>query len=332
MRRNCKTNAGTGMETMRLLAAALVIASLSAGAARAQPVSIVTTPSGSYTNSATAAMAKIIGEKSKVRAVIQAQAMQGMIPVEAGTAEFGTANSFDTTFYVTGTGDYEGQGPHRNLRLVGSLLPYRVALHVRADSDVKTIADLKGKRVSGGFNAQKTIARITEALLANAGLSYRDTVEVLAPNVSRSAEDFSSGKVDVLFFALGSAAVKQAAATVGGVRVLPIDDSPQAIRRMEAVLPGAYLIDVTPAPSIDGVSAPMKVLTFDMVLGAHVSVPDQTVYEVTKALHQNKTGLAATFPPFSLFDPALMAKPVAGVEFHPGALRYYREAGLVPKS
>src|SRR6266511_359567 len=257
-KRHWENHKGTG--TMRRLPlACCVIAPLLIGAARAQPVSIVTTPSGSYTNSATAAMAKIIGEKSKVRAVIQAQAMQGMIPVEAGTAEFGTANSFDTTFYVSGTGDYEGQGPHNNLRLVGSLLPYRVALHVRADSDVKSIADLKGKRVSAGFNAQKTIARITEALLANAGLGYKDTVEVLAPNVTRSAEDFSAGKVDVLFFALGSAAVKQAAATVGGVRVLPIDDSPGALRRMEAVLPGAYLMDVAPAPSIDGVSKPMKV-------------------------------------------------------------------------
>ncbi len=316
---------------MRWMSACCVIAPLLVGAARAQPVSIVTTPSGTYTNSATAAMAKVISEKSKVRAVIQAQAMQGMIPVEAGTAEFGTSNSFDTTFYVTGTGDYEGQ-PHPNLRLVGSLLPYRVGLHVRADADIKTIADLKGKRVSAGFNAQKTIARITEALLANAGLGYKDTVEVLAPNVSRSADDFSSGKVDVLFFALGSAAVKQAAATVGGVRVLPIDDSPEAVKRMQAVLPGAYLVDVVPSPANEGVSQPMKVLTFDMVLGVHVSVPDEIVYEVTKALHQHKAELAATFPPFNLFEPDQMAKPVAGVAMHPGALRYYREAGLVPKS
>src|SRR5262245_9359899 len=154
---------------MKSLATALVLTPLLVGAAAAQTVSIVTTPSGSFTNSAGAAMAKVIGEKTKVRAILQAQAQAGMFPVEAGIAEFDMSNSFDTTFYVTGTAEYEGQGAHKNLRNVGSLLPYQVALHVRADSDIKSIADLKGKRVAAGFNAQKTIGRIIEAHLATAG-------------------------------------------------------------------------------------------------------------------------------------------------------------------
>jgi TRAP transporter TAXI family solute receptor len=207
-----------------------------------------------------------------------------------------------------------------------------VALHVRADSDIKSIADLKGKRVSAGFNAQKTIGRINAAHLATAGLTYKDVVEVLTPNVSRSAEDFSAGKTDVLFFALGSAAVKQAAATVGGLRVLPIDDTPQALGRMQELLPGSYSMVVQPAPGIDGVTKPTKVVAFDMVLSTHDKVAEGVVYEVTKVVHQNKDALAATFPPFRLFVPDKMAKPVKDVEFHLGALKYYREAGLVPKS
>lgn len=317
---------------MKSLGICLVMALLAIGSAAAQTVSIVTTPSGSYTNSAGAAMAKIIGEKTKVRAILQAQALQGMIPVAAGTAEFGMGNSFDTTFYVNGTGEYEGQGEHKNLRNVAALLPYQVALHVRADSDIKSIADLKGKRVSSGFNAQKTIGRIIAAHLATAGLSYQDVSGVLTPNVSRSAEDFSGGKTDVLFFALGSAAVKQASATVGGLRVLPIDDTPEAVKRMQAVLPGSYIMEVNPSPAFEGISKPTKVVAFDMVLSTNMAVPEDVVYEVTKALHQNKAALAATFPPFNLFVPDKMAKPVQDVEFHPGALKYYREIGLAPKS
>jgi TRAP transporter TAXI family solute receptor len=318
--------------TMKSLGICLVMALLATGSAAAQTVSIVTTPSGSFTNSAGAAMAKVVSEKTKLRAVLQAQALQAMISVAAGTAEFGMGNAFDTTFYVTGTGEYEGRGQHKNLRNVATLVPYQVALHVRTDSDIKSIADLKGKRVSSGFNAQKTIGRIIAAHLASAGLSYDDVVGVLTPNVSRSAEDFSAGKTDVLFFALGSAAVKQAAATVGGLRVLPIDDIPEALARMQTLLPGSYSLEVKPSPAFEGISKPTKVVAFDMVLSTHDQVPEQVVYEVTKAIHQNKEALAATFAPFKLFAPDKMAKPVQAVEFHPGALKYYREIGLVPKS
>ncbi len=317
---------------MKATAACCAAAMLLMSAAQAQTISIVTTPSGSFTNSAGAAMAKLISEKTKLRAVLQAQAQQGMIPVHAGTADFGMSNSFDTTFYATGTGEYEGQGAHKDLRNVASLLPYQVALHVRADSDIKSIADLKGKRVSAGFNAQKTIGRIIEAHLAAAGLSYKDVTGVLTPNVSRSAEDFIAGKTDVLFFALGSAAVKQASATVGGLRVLPIDESPQSLARMQAVLPGSYIREVKPSPAFDGITQPTKVVAFDMVLCSNVSVKDDIVYEVVKVLHQNKPALVATFPPFNLFVPDHMAKPVKDVPFHAGAAKYYKEIGIAPKS
>jgi len=320
------------MNKIIALAWAPLLATLAAAPAQAQTISIVSTPSGSYTNSAGAAMAKVISEKTRMRAVLQAQSQQGMIPVEAGNAEFGMGNSFDMTFYATGTGEYEGQGPKKKVRIAASLIPYRVAFHVRADSDVKTIADVKGKRIAGGFNAQKTIARITEALLATAGLSYKDMVEVLAPNVSRAAEDFTAGKTDVLFFALGSAAVKQAAATLGGVRVLPTDDSPDALKRMQSVLPGSYVVDVAPGPGLDGITQPTKVLAFDMVLCTNIEVPERVVYDAIKALYENKAALTASFAAFDLLVPERMAKPVQEVEFHPGALKYYREIGIAPKS
>jgi uncharacterized protein len=319
------------MKPTNTLPCSALLVMLVTAPALAQTISIVSTPSGSYTNSAGAAMAKVISEKTKLRAILQAQAQQGMIPVEAGNAEFGMGNAFDMTFYVTGSGEYGGNGRKDKVRIAASLIPYRVAFHVRADSDIRAIADVKGKRIAGGFNAQKTIARITEALLATAGLSYKDMVEVLAPNVSRAAEDFTAGKTDVLFFALGSAAVKQAAATLGGVRVLPIDDSPEAVARMQSVLPGSYVIDVAPGPGLDGIIQPTKVLAFDMVLCTSTDVPDRVVYDVVKTLHENKSALAATFAPFNLLVPDRMATPVKDVPFHPGALKYFQEAGIAAR-
>jgi TRAP transporter TAXI family solute receptor len=319
---------------MKALATAVccLAASLLIGTANAQTVSVITTPSGSFTNSAGAAIAKVITEKSKLRAILQAQAASAVIAVAAGTGEFGMGNSFDTTFYVTGTGEYEGQPARPNLRNIAPLSVYRVAMHVRADSPIKSLKDLRGKRVSAGFNAQKAIGRIIDAHLANAGLTYDDVQKVLTPNVSSSANDFIAGKTDVLFFALGSAAVKQAAASVGGLRVLAIEDSPEARARMEKVLPGSYVLNVKPAPNIEGIKEPTNIVAFDMQFFTNKDVPDDVVYTVTKTLHENKPALVQSFRPMAMFEPKQMAKPLKSVPFHPGALKFYREIGLVPKS
>jgi len=65
------------------------------------------------------------------------------------------------------------------------------------------------------------------------------------------------------------------------------------------------------------------------VLFTSAKVPADVVYRVTKALHDGRQELVATFPPFALFDPSTMAKPLQGMALHAGAEKYYREAGLL---
>jgi len=82
-------------------------------------------------------------------------------------------------------------------------------------------------------------------------------------------------------------------------------------------------------PAARGVLAASLETAVTCVWDAGAELGDDVVYKVAKALHDNKADLQATFPPFALFDPAKMAKPVQGVPFHPGARKYFREAGLV---
>ena len=103
-------------------------------------------------------MAKVIVEKTRLRAVVQAQASTGFEEVESGQADFAVSNSFDATFFATGTGEYQGKGTNPNLRQIAVLMPYRVAMHVRDDGPIKSIADLKGRHVSSGFNADSVLA------------------------------------------------------------------------------------------------------------------------------------------------------------------------------
>jgi TRAP transporter TAXI family solute receptor len=320
-----ETRAVSAAARARVLALLLCLA---APSATAQTLSILTTPPGSYTNSVGAAVAKVILDKTGLRAVVQPQASIAFDDVESGASEFTVSNAFDVAFFASGTGEYEGRGVKKNIRLVGALLPFRVGLHVRAGSSIQTLADLKGKRVSSGFNAQKTVGRIVEAHLANAGLSYDDVIKVPTPNVAGAAADFISGKVDVLYFAMGSGSGKQASASVGGLRVLELDAAPAAVKRLQAILPGAYVMQVEPEPGLDGVTRPTNVLTIPLVLDTSAMVTDDIILKVTKAIHDNPKELTATFAPFKLFDPRHMARPVEGVPFHPGAIQFYQDAGL----
>ena len=312
-----------------MIAAGMFALGVSATVAHGQTVAIVTTPAGSFSHSAASAIAKVMVDRAKLRAIVQAQASTGFEEVDAGDAEFSVANSFDATFFTTGTGEYAGQPPKSTIRNVGSFVPLRVAMHVRADSPIKTMADLKGKRVSSDFNAQKTIVRIIEAHLANAGLGWNDVTRVPAPNVVRGAEDFTSGKVDVLFFAIGSGSVKQANASVGGLRVLEVNASDDALKRMQTLLPGSYVMKVEPSPALEGISKPTNLMAFDLVMIASAKVSDDIVYRTVKAAYENKADLVATFPPMGLFDPKGMAKPLQSVQMHPGAVKFFRETGLL---
>jgi len=79
-----------------------------------------------------------------------------------------------------------------------------------------------------------------------------------------------------------------------------------------------------------GVGEPTWVYVIDFVVLVNKDVPDATVYNLAKIMHDNKPGMAAAFSALNGFDPARMAKDTGEVKFHPGALKYYKEIGEWP--
>jgi TRAP transporter TAXI family solute receptor len=316
---------------MKLVGLLAMIAIVSLPAiAHAQTIAIISTQPGSYTHSASTAVAKAIADLSDMQVRVVAQGASPLYGVAGGQAEFGIANFFDNVFFTTGTGEYEGEGAKPDVRVVGNLIPLTVGFYVKKDSPVKRLEDLKGLRVGGGFNAQKTIRRTILAHLAIVGMTYDDVREVPAANVVNGADDFGQGKTDAFSFALGSAKVKEISTKVGGLRAIDIQASPEGLKRMQALLPGAYISTVQPAPGLDAVDVPTRILTYDFMLVTNPKVPDDVVYKATKAMHGGKTILGATFPPLRGFDPSSMAKDFTPLQFHPGAVKYYREIGQWP--
>jgi TRAP transporter TAXI family solute receptor len=201
---------------------------------------------------------------------------------------------------------------------------------VRADSSYKSVKDLKGKRLPGGFVSQKSLLASFTAHLANAGLTYKDVTEVLAPNVVKSADDFVAGKVDAFTFGLGAGKLKEVAAAVGPLRALPMDTDAAAIARAQAVLPTSYMMVVKPTPAFPEITEEMPILAFDFTMQTHADVAEDLVYRVAKAMHEHQKDLVATFAGFRRFDPKQMAIKYDGLEYHPGAIRFYKEIGQWP--
>jgi len=305
-------------------------AGILACAAQAQTLSIVTTPAGSFTNSVGNAVAKAIVEHAGLRATVSPQQSHGQEAVHDGSAEVSLATLSDVQMYVTGTVDWEGKGPKKNIRLISRLVPITTVFYVRLDSSVKSLGDLKGKRISVGYGAQKAVHRVVLALLAAVGLTEKDVQGVPARNIVQAADDFAAGKTDAFVFALGSGKVKQVAVSVGGIRALPVPTDPNAVAQLRKFVPGSYPTTVKPNPNLDGITGPMPVMAYDVVLFTRADMSDQTIYKITKAVHDNKKDMAAVFGALNAFEPEGMAKNYDDLTYHPGAIKFYQEKRLWP--
>lgn len=306
-------------------------AAFAAPAAHAQTVGIGAT-STAYTAQASAAIAKVVSEKAGMQMRVQTHGgSSAYVPqVNNGTLEFGLANELETLYAVTGQEIYKGR-PHPNLRVATVLTPFASAIYARKDSGIRTLKDLKGKRVPAGWASQKIIGVLMEGALASAGMSMKDVEAVPVPNVVKGADDFAAGKLDVFFFAVGAGKVKETDARVGGLRVVPVEHSPEAVARMRKHVPPAYARLYRPSPVNTGVIEPAYIMAYDYLMLTNAKVPDEVVYKVLKAMHGNKKDLAASFPALNLFSPERMAKKFGGgIAFHPGAIRLFKETGQWP--
>ena len=296
--------------------------SLLAGAASAQTYGFATLPPGSLSHVISSAIAKVLKEKAGLNVLVQPTAGGNVVTpmVARGEAEIGIVNIMEAqNAYEAG---------QKDLRMLGAIHALRTPFFVRKDSQLRTIADLKGKRVATGYSAMGDIDTVTRAMLATAGLTEADVKPIRVPNVVRGADDFMSGNADMFFFAFGGPKVREADATVGGLRVLEID--PNGMPAARKIMPWGYLTEVQPGPVFTGVDKPMQIYSFDNVLITHAKVPDDFLYKALDAMANNKDDLIAIQPVLREFTPAFAYKQYS-VPYHPGAIRYFKERNLAPR-
>lgn len=312
---------------MRYLTIGLTALSV-AGAAQAQSVGIGTGPQASLTNRLGSGIAKVIADGTglNTRAIPHTANSQHAPLVAKGTLVFGISSTGDINDAIAGTGAFTGHPISRDWVAAARMVPLPVGTLVRKNSPFQTLRDMKGKKITVGYTAQKTVLDVLDGFLGNAGMKLADFNGVPVPNTSAGAELFLKGSVDGTLSSLGGARLRNASAKVGGIRILKMINTPEGVAAMQKGYPNSYLVKLD--DKTVGVEGETWTMAFDMFLMTSTKASADVVYKSVKALHAGKKGLVSISPVFRGFHPKNMVPELKGVAIHPGAEKFYSEAGL----
>jgi hypothetical protein len=310
-----------------LFAATFVISAGLVSSASAQLVGIGTSPQGTLTYQIGASVAKVLQDVGKIPSRIQPQSgTSTMIPlINSGELDIGFANAAEVYDAFHGVGTFD-KNPNPKLQVLAVIFPIRAGLFVRANSDIKSIKDMKGKRIVYGLTSQEIVRKTVDAMLATGGLSIKDLTPVLAPNVVRGVDDLMAGRVDIAVFAIGAPKVAEADAAVG-VRFIPLDNNATALAALKKEFPTGYISQIKPAPNLAGVKEPMFTMFYDYTTMAGAHVPAARVKQITAIIAENQDALAKGQPLFRQMERSRLFTNF-NVPYHPGAIAYYKEKGI----
>jgi TRAP transporter TAXI family solute receptor len=260
--------------------------------------------------------------------VAVAQATPGSVGnlrlVNSGDIESGLVQADLAGWAYDGLRLFAGGGPLRELRAIGSLFPAVAHLVVRADSPIRSLADLKGKSVAVG-EAGSGSAADAAVLFEAAGLEHDVIQKNLRPGPG--AAEVRAGTTDAMFIVGGAPVpVVRDLAASESVRLIPIEGA--VVENLKKAF-SRYRVTTIPAGTYPGIDAPVATIGFSVLWAVNSRVEPDLVYAITKALWN-----PATAKLLSVIEPAgsqiRLESALDGLSLplHPGAARYYREVGL----
>lgn len=213
--------------------------------------------------------------------------------------------------------------PLNKLRTIAGIYPNYIQIVANADSGIKTLADLKGKRVAVGAPKSGTELN-ARAIFKGAGMSYADFAKTEYLPFGESVELIKNRQLDATLISagLGVAAVRDLSTAVKLV-IVPIPADVVA-----KIGEAAYQPAVIPANTYTGQTTEAATVAIKNFLVSHEGVSTDMAYKMTKALFDNLADLhAAHGAAKAITREGAPLNPPAPL--HPGAIKYYREAGLL---
>ncbi|HBJ38300.1 MAG TPA: hypothetical protein DDZ51_26820 [Planctomycetaceae bacterium] len=297
-------------------------------AAKRQFISVGTAPVGGAFYTVGSAVCEVLNEQSgdsnwRVSAESTGGSMENIRLLTQGKLQFAMSNSSITYFAVRGEGDWEQK---HDSRAVMTLFPNVAMFVTPAGSPIKTVADLKGKRVFLGPEGAG-FEYFVNPILESHGLTIADITPRYGSQQS-AVDLLGDGAVDAAMIGGGvpNPALAQMA-QANPIRLIPYDDAAKAKLINDYPFFEAATI---PGGTYSGIDEDYNGLNVGSAhLITHSSIDEQLVYDFVKKVYESREQIASRHRAAKDITPENVAK-ANGTEFHPGAIRYYEEIGIWP--
>ena len=277
------------------------------------------------------AIARIVNKKREeygIRCTVESTggSVFNVNAVMAGDLEFGIVQSDRQYQAMKGLAEWKDKGPQTDLRAVFAIHPESITLVAADDAGIKTIKDLRGRRVNignpGSGQRQNSIDALTVA-----GIDYKNDLKAEGVKAAEAPGLLQDGRIDAFFYTVGhpSGAIKEATAGARKVHFVPITGVNRLLKKFPY-----YAEAVIPIKLYPGATNKSDVRTFGVkaTLVTSAKVPDRIVYAVTKEVFENFSAFKNLHPAYQVLTKNNMLQGMSA-PIHPGALKYYREAGLM---
>ena len=277
------------------------------------------------------AICKIINKKRKdygIRCTVESTggSVFNVNAIMAGDLEFGVVQSDRQFQAINGKAEWETKGAQKDLRAVFSIHPESVTLVASVESGIKSIRDLRGKRVNIGNPGSGQLQNSLDALEA-AGLDPDKDIKAERVKAAEAPGLLQDGRIDAFFYTVGhpSGAIKEATAGATKVRIVPITGIDNLFKKYPY-----YAKSIVPHKLYEGAVNDADIESFGVkaTFVTSASVPDDVVYAITKEVFENFDDFKKLHPAYQVLTKEGMLEGLSA-PIHPGALKYYKEAGMM---
>ncbi|MBU1001097.1 MAG: TAXI family TRAP transporter solute-binding subunit [Proteobacteria bacterium] len=247
--------------------------------------------------------------------------------VMAGDLEFGVVQSDRQYQAINGQAEWEGQ-PQKKLRAVFSLHPETVTLVAAEDAGIVNIADVKGKVINIGNPGSGQRQNSIDALEA-AGINFETDITAEGIKAAEAPGLLQDGRIDAFFYTVGhpNGSMKEATAGVRKVRFVAVTGP--GVDKLVKAKP-YYAKAAVPMSNYPSAVNKEDVMTFGVkaTLVTSADVPDEIVYAITKEVFENLEAFKKLHPAYAVLTKEHMLEGLSA-PIHPGAMKYFKEAGLM---